>query len=174
MTLFFCKPTLSIQGLGYRSPDFSLMTLGAGKKQMAIYSTWLAAYLIVLQQVLMFAVGMYRTKKMQGMGVQDDIALERLVRRHGNLAENAGIFIASVALLEINTGSTQFVSILCLVFGVARTLHAIGFSSPYGAYQIGDAKGAKMLFLIARSMGAIISGLSGIVCGFAIAIALAS
>jgi len=138
-----------------------------------IYSAWLAAYLVVLQQVLMFAVGMYRAKKKQGMGVQDDVTLERLVRRHGNLAENTGIFIASVALLEMNTGPTQVVFILCLIFAIARTLHAIGFSSPYGAYRLEDAKGLKMLFLIARSMGATFSALSGIVCGFAIAFALA-
>ncbi|MEL6320238.1 MAG: hypothetical protein AAFQ57_06250, partial [Cyanobacteria bacterium J06626_14] len=64
--------------------------------------------------------------------------------------------------------------ILCLVFAISRTLHAIGFSSPYGAYRLDDAQGPKMLFLIARAMGATISALTGIVCGFAIAIALAS
>ncbi|WP_019506206.1 MAPEG family protein [Pleurocapsa sp. PCC 7319] len=140
---------------------------------MVIYSAWLAAYLIVLQQVLMLTVGMHRTKKKQGMGVQDDITLERLVRRHGNLAENAGIFIASVALLEINTGSTRLVLSLCLIFAIARTLHMIGFSSPYGAYRIDDTVGSKIFFLIARAMGATISALSGIACGFAIAITLA-
>ncbi|MEL6222799.1 MAG: MAPEG family protein [Cyanobacteria bacterium J06627_8] len=139
-----------------------------------IYSAWLAAYLLVLQQVLMLTVGMHRTKKKRGMGVQDDVTLERLVRRHGNLAENAGIFTVSIALLEINIGSTQFVLMLCLVFAISRTLHTIGFSSPYGAYRLDDAKGPKMLFLIARAMGATISALTGIVCGFAIAIALAS
>ena len=135
-------------------------------------AAWLAAYLIVLQQVLMFATGLYRGKNKRGMGVQGDIMLERLVRRHGNLAENAGIFIAAIALLEIVSGSTRFVVILCWVFAVARTLHAIGFSSAYGAYKL-DGQGFNRLFLLARAMGASISGLSGIACGLAIAVALA-
>ena len=75
-----------------------------------IYSAWLAAYLLVLQMFLMMTVGMYRTKKQQGVGFQaDDLTLERLIRRHGNLAENAGIFIASITLLEIVSGSTNLV-----------------------------------------------------------------
>ncbi|MEO1590106.1 MAG: MAPEG family protein [Cyanobacteria bacterium J06632_22] len=116
----------------------------------------------------------YRGKKQQGMGFEGDLTLERLVRRHGNLAENAGLFIASVALLELVTGSTRLVLILCLVFAIARTLHSIGFSSAYGAYKIGDAQGGKAVFLASRAMGAVISGLSGIVCGVAIVIALAT
>lgn len=138
-----------------------------------MHSPWLAAYLLVLQMVLMLAVGMYRTRKLKGMGVQDDLTLERLVRRHGNLAENAGIFIASIALLELQTGSTRLVFGLCLAFAIARTLHAIGFSSAAGAYQL-DSQGIGRLFLGARAMGALSTAFSGIVCGFALAIALAS
>ncbi len=138
-----------------------------------VYSSWLAAYLLLLQQGLMFAVGTYRTRKKKGMGSQDDLALERLVRRHGNLAENAGIFIAAIALLELQTGSTRLVFILCLAFAIARTLHAIGFSSPYGAYRL-DARGANLLFLGARALGATASGLVGIACSLAMVAALAS
>ena len=99
-----------------------------------IYSTWLAAYLIVLQQLLMFAVGVDRTKKKQGTGFQNDITLERIVRRRGNLAENAGIFIASITLLELQTGSTRlvwrFVSYLqlqepCMLLGFPPSLDPI-------------------------------------------------
>ena len=136
-------------------------------------AAWLAAYLIVLQQLLMLVTGIYRGKNKQGMGVQGDLTLERLVRRHGSLAENAGIFVASIALLEIVGGATQVVLILCWIFAIARTLHAIGFSSAHGAYRL-DGQGLNRFFLISRTMGASISGLSGIVCGVAIAIALAS
>ena len=122
----------------------------------------------------MFAVGMHRAKKMQGMGVQNDLKLERLVRRHGNLAENAGVFIAAVVVLELITGPTTLVLGLCLVFGLARTLHAIGFSSPYGAYKLSEAKGAGAIFMASRAVGAGLSGLSGIVCGIAVLIAIAT
>ena len=138
-----------------------------------MYSPWLAAYLLILQMLLMLAVGMYRTQKLKGMGVQDDLTLERIVRRHGNLAENAGVFIASIALLELQTGSTRLVFSLCLVFAIARTLHAIGFSSSAGSYKL-DSQGLDRLFLGARAIGALSTAFSGIVCGFALAIALAS
>ncbi|MEM9216121.1 MAG: MAPEG family protein [Cyanobacteria bacterium P01_F01_bin.150] len=141
--------------------------------EIPINTAWLAAYLIILQQVLMFATGLYRGRKKQGMGTQGDVTLERLVRRHGNLAENAGIFIVSLALLEIVAGPTRVVFMLCWAFAIARTLHSIGFSSAYGAYKL-DGKGFNRLFLLSRAMGAGISGLSGIGCGIAIAIALAS
>jgi uncharacterized membrane protein YecN with MAPEG domain len=137
-----------------------------------IYVPWLAAYLLILQMVLMLAVGMYRTKKLKGMGVQDDLTLERIVRRHGNLAENAGVFIASIALLELQTGSTRLVFSLCWVFAIARTLHTIGFSSPAGAYKL-DSQGIGRLFLGARAIGALSTAFSGIVCGFALAISAA-
>ena len=136
-------------------------------------TAWLAAYLVILQQILMFAAGAYRGQRKHGMGIQGDLTLERIVRRHANLAENAGIFIASLALLEILAGSTQIVFILCWAFAIARTLHAIGFSSDYGAYKL-DAQGFNRVFLLSRAVGAIVSGLSGIVCGVAIALALAS
>ena len=141
--------------------------------EISTNTAWLASYLIILQQVLMFTTGIYRSKKKHGMGTQGDITLERLVRRHGNLAENAGIFIVSIALLEILTGSTRIIFVLCWTFAIARTLHAIGFSSAYGAYKL-DGQGFNRLFLISRAMGASISGLSGIVCGVAIVTALAA
>ncbi|MEM9244757.1 MAG: MAPEG family protein, partial [Cyanobacteria bacterium P01_F01_bin.153] len=128
------------------------------------HSVWLAAYLVTLQQILMFSVGMYRGKLGKGMGVEDNKRLERMVRRHGNLAENAGIFIVSVALLELFAGPSSATFWLCLVFAVARTLHAIGFSSKYGAYVM-KSKGARFLFLAARALGAGLSGLTGIACG---------
>ena len=107
------------------------------------------------------------------MGFQDDLTLERMVRRHGNLAENAGIFIASIALLELQIGSTRLVLILCLAFAIARTLHAIGFSSAAGAYQL-DSQGIGRFFLGARALGALSTVFSGIVCGFALVIALST
>lgn len=138
-----------------------------------IYSPWLAAYLLVLQMFLMMTVGSYRTKKQQGTGFQaDDLTLERLIRRHGNLAENAGIFIASITLLEIVSGSTNLVLGLCVAFALARTFHAIGFSSLAGSHLV-NAKGLGLFFLLTRALGAGLTALSGVVCGFALAIAMA-
>ncbi len=136
-----------------------------------LYSPWLAAYLLVLQQVLMLTVGLYRTRKRRGMGFQDDLTLERMVRRHGNLAENAGIFVVSMVLLELQTGPTRLVFSLCFAFAIARTLHAIGFSSAAGAYQL-NSQGLGPLFLSARALGALSTAFTGIGCSCALAISL--
>jgi hypothetical protein len=60
------------------------------------------------------------------------------VRRHGNLAENAAIFIASVSLLELLGGGRLWVEILCGVFLLARLLHAFGLSqqNPTNIFRI--------------------------------------
>lgn len=138
-----------------------------------MYSPWLAAYLLLLQMVLMLTVGMYRIKKLKGMGVQDDLTLERLVRRHGNLAENAGIFVAAIALLELQTGSTPLVFGLCLVFAIAEPCTPLG--SPLLLEHISlIARGLAVSFLGARAIGALSTAFSGIVCGFALAIALST
>src|ERR1700722_20576335 len=50
------------------------------------------------------------------------------IRRHGNLAENAAIFIAGFTLMEMLGGSRIELQILCAVFVLARISHAVGLS----------------------------------------------
>ena len=101
--------------------------------EMPIYTAALAGFLIILQVALQLSVGLYRTKTMKGTGVGDDLVLERLVRRHGNLAENSGLFVAAIALLELLVGQTQTVFYLCVAYAIARMLHAVGFSNQTGS-----------------------------------------
>jgi len=84
--------------------------------------------LIILQAILMFAAANQRRQHGPSLGEASDPAMIRAVRRHGNLAENAGIFVACVALLEMLGGSRYWVEILCAVFVVARLSHALGLS----------------------------------------------
>lgn len=119
---------------------------------LPIYSAALGAFIIVLQVLLMMQVGLYRTKG-QFVGIGDDRELERRVRQHGNLAENSGAFIAVLGLLEILVGQTATLFSLCVLFAVARSLHAIGFASLAGSH--GDnLQGARKLFAAARGIGA--------------------
>ena len=117
-----------------------------------IYTAWLAAFLVVFQVLLMFNVGTQRAKGL-AIGIGDDRDLERRVRRHGNLAENSGLFLAAIGILEIIAGQTTYVLAIAAGFAVARLLHAAGFSSLAGSHG-DDATGARRIFILMRGFGA--------------------
>ena len=117
---------------------------------LPIYAAALGAFLVVLQVVLMLTVGLHRVKG-PAIGLDGDQELERKVRRHGNLAENSGLFLAVLALLEILAGQTWYVAALCGLFAAARISHAIGFSSLAGSHGV---NGNKSPFIMMRGMGA--------------------
>jgi|GEM_PF-339521 len=140
-----------------------------------IISAALAGVLLILQQSLMLAAGTRRGKTGQGVGVQGDVQLERLVRRHGNLAENAAIFIAGLALLELLIGSGLTVQIFAIVFLVARLSHALGFSSLRGSHGKIDGENApgSIVFALMRAGGAALTALSGLALGVTILVNVA-
>lgn len=120
------------------------------------------AVLIVLQQILMLNTGMHRVKTQIGVGVGDDLHLERKARRHGNLAENAALFVIVLGLTELITGSSGAVSTFAAVFVGARLCHALGFSSLSGSH--GGDEGSKV-FVLLRALGAFGTALSGVGLG---------
>ena len=120
---------------------------------LPLYTAALGAFLIVLQVALMLAVGSRRLKG-PPIGLGDDKDMERRVRRHGNLAENSGLFVAVLAIYELLVGQTAFLFGLCVLFAVARMLHAIGFSSLAGSHGE-DMTGSRALFGLARGLGAL-------------------
>ncbi|MEM1052358.1 MAG: MAPEG family protein [Pseudomonadota bacterium] len=119
---------------------------------LPIYAAMLGAFLIVLQVLLMLTVGIHRTKG-QFIGIGEDRDLERKVRRHGNLAENSGLFLVVIAVLELIVGQTTYVATVCIVFAAARLLHAAGFSSLAGSHG-DDLTGVRRAFAGMRAMGA--------------------
>ncbi|WP_298335359.1 MAPEG family protein [uncultured Erythrobacter sp.] len=119
---------------------------------LPLYAAMLGAFLIVLQVALMLRVGLHRSKG-QFIGIGDDRDLERKVRRHGNLAENSGLFLVVIALFEMIVGQTTYVAAVCIVFAIARILHAAGFSSLAGSHG-DDLTGARKAFAGMRAMGA--------------------
>ncbi len=130
---------------------------------LPIYAAALGAFLIVLQVVLMLSVGLHRSKG-QFLGIGDDKDLERKVRRHGNLAENSGLFLVVIALFEMLAGQTTFVLVLCIVFALARILHALGFASLAGSHGE-NLTGGRKAFAGMRAMGAF--GTLGVALGSA-------
>ena len=120
---------------------------------LPVYAAMLGAFLIVLQVALMLTVGLHRSRG-QFIGNGDDRDLERKVRRHGNLAENSGLFLVVIALFEMIVGQTTYVAAVCIVFAVARVLHAAGFSSLAGSHGE-DLTGARRAFAGMRGIGAL-------------------
>ncbi|GAB5487731.1 MAG: hypothetical protein Pars2KO_13010 [Parasphingorhabdus sp.] len=126
-----------------------------------IYAAAAGAFLVILQALLMVTVGAYRGKSGISLGGGDDPALERKIRRHGNLAENAGLFVAVLALAEMTVVPNIVVQYIAIAFVVARISHAIALSSEAGAQGGGGSK----FFVVARVIGAMGTFLSFVVLG---------
>ena len=125
-------------------------------------SATLGAFLLCLQQLLMLSVGFHRTKVKLGVGMGEDPHLERKVRRHGNLAENAGIFLAVLALMELSGLAPTAVLWFAAFFALARVLHALGFTHLDGSHANLDG---NKFFLAARVMGAMLTAWGGLALG---------
>lgn len=130
--------------------------------EFPVVAALVGGFLLILQQSLMMNTGSYRGKVQVGVGFGDDRHLERKIRRHGNLAENAAIFVVVLALTEMLTGGGATITAFGVVFVLARISHAVAFNSLAGSH---DKDEGSKFFLIARMMGALASGLSGIALG---------
>jgi hypothetical protein len=138
-----------------------------------IYAALLGGTLLVVQNILMLNVGLYRTSVGKGAGVDGNVTLERRVRRHGNLAENAAIFVVVLTLYELLLGQTAIALWTTVVFAVARLLHIAGFTNEAGSHLIG-AGGSKKMFLLMRGGGAGLSALASLLLGAALVYAVVS
>jgi hypothetical protein len=87
-----------------------------------------AGVLILMQMALLFSVVRLRRSAGQSLGDGGDQDLQLAIRRHGNFAENAGIFIACFALLEMLGGGGPVFMVLCAGFVLGRLSHIIGLS----------------------------------------------
>ena len=136
-----------------------------------IYAALLGGVLLCLQIILMLTVGTYRSGSGKGAGVAEDMTLERLVRRHGNLAENAAIFVTVLALYELLFGQTWIALIVGLAFFLARSLHAFAFTSNSGSHLVG-ARGAGKKFILMRVSGALLTAVSSLALGVSLIISV--
>jgi len=116
-----------------------------------IISALIAAVLAIMQVVFMLSAGGHRTKTGIGVGTDGDLQLERKVRRHGNLAENAALFIVLLMLAEMTIVPSKVVLILGIIFIIGRIFHAIAFTSLAGSHGEDGSK----LFKVARWIGAL-------------------
>jgi uncharacterized membrane protein YecN with MAPEG domain len=79
---------------------------------------------------LAFAVSGARGQGNVWVGDGGQAPLLRAIRRHGNFAENAGIFLAGFMLFEFSKFSPTLLMTLCVAFVLVRVAHAVGLSRP--------------------------------------------
>jgi uncharacterized membrane protein YecN with MAPEG domain len=92
-----------------------------------IVSAFTAGLIILMQMALAFSVVLTRRAR-QSIGDGGDQELLLAIRRHGNFAENAAIFIACFTLLEIMGRGGTWLVMLCTGFVLGRIGHIIGLS----------------------------------------------
>lgn len=95
-----------------------------------------AAAIALLQMYLMLSVGFARARSRVGIGDGGHESLALLIRRHGNLIENAPTFLILLALIELGGGVHWAVVTLAAVFLIARFAHAIAFTRSSGAHPL--------------------------------------
>lgn len=128
---------------------------------LPIVSSLTAGVLIALQIVLMIGVISSRRKNLQSLSDGGHPDLLRAIRRHGNLAENAAIFIAGFTLLELMGADKAGIAAMCAVFVIGRFSHAIALSldKPVSIFRIIGVV-ATVLVGFALAIWLIWSGLS--------------
>jgi uncharacterized protein len=89
-----------------------------------------AGILIFIQMALMLSVVVARRRNRQSLSDGGHPDLLRAIRRHGNFAENAAIFIAGFALLELMSDDRLGIEIMSAIFVAGRLSHAVGLSLP--------------------------------------------
>jgi uncharacterized membrane protein YecN with MAPEG domain len=93
-----------------------------------IVTAFTAGLIMVMQMALLFSVVRARRRARQSIGDGGNQQLLLAIRRHGNFAENAGIFIACFTLLEITGAGGTGLVILCTGFVLGRISHIVGLS----------------------------------------------
>jgi uncharacterized protein len=117
-----------------------------------------AGILIIMQTILMMTVVAARRRNRQSLGDGGHQDLLLAVRRHGNFAENAALFLAGFTLLELTGGGRIALAVLCAAFVLGRISHAIGLSLPQTVNRfrvagvlltaiVGTALGVRLLLL---------------------------
>ncbi|MBL4864701.1 MAG: MAPEG family protein [Rhodobiaceae bacterium] len=127
--------------------------------EFPIITAYVAALIGILQFALMMSVGLTRASLKVGFGDGGDEDLLVKIRRHGNLAENAPIFVLLLGLLELAGQSPTWVAYLGGLFVAARIAHALALSGflpsilrPFGAFgTLISGVGAAVLLLMALS-----------------------
>ncbi len=91
-----------------------------------------AVFLAVLQMLLLLYTARGRGKYRTGLGEGDAPQLLKRIRMHGNLAENAPLFLILLALVETSGQWALYVPWFAIAFAVVRVSHALGLAISAG------------------------------------------
>ena len=86
----------------------------------------------ILQVLLALYTSRGRAKFKTGLGDGGHEELERRIRMHGNLTENAPMFLILLGLVESSGLHPWLATVLGPVFVVCRVSHAYGLSATFG------------------------------------------
>jgi uncharacterized membrane protein YecN with MAPEG domain len=95
---------------------------------LPVVSAITAGVLIIGQMGLLLVVVIRRRGLRQALGDGGQPDMERAIRRHGNYAENAAIFVVALTLLEMFGAARWIVAWPAIIFVLGRISHAIGLS----------------------------------------------
>jgi uncharacterized protein len=87
-----------------------------------------AGVLLLIQMLLTATVVMARRSNKQSLGDGGNADVLRAMRRHGNFAENAAIFVAALTLFELSGAHRTTVEMFAAIFVVGRISHAIALT----------------------------------------------
>lgn len=111
-----------------------------------------AGALGILQVVLVFYVGGGRHQYGVGFGDGGQEGMQRRIRMHGNLAENAPMLLLLLGLVEISGEWHSWVTFIGLALVVCRVVHPIGLSMRFGPgpniFRFVGAAGSTLAMLI--------------------------
>jgi uncharacterized membrane protein YecN with MAPEG domain len=91
-----------------------------------------AVFLAVLQMLLLLYTARGRGRYRTGLGEGENPALLKRIRMHGNLAENAPLFLILLGLTETTGQWAMIVPWIAIAFAVCRIAHALGLSMSSG------------------------------------------
>lgn len=77
-------------------------------------------------------VGLGRAKYKTGLGDGGHDGLNRRIRMHANLAENAPLFLILLGLTELTGAYPAMIRVLGAIFLLCRLAHAYGLSMTFG------------------------------------------
>jgi uncharacterized membrane protein YecN with MAPEG domain len=112
---------------------------------------------------LAYNVSRYRVGLKIGIGDNGHPGLQRAIRAHANLTENAPMGLIVLAAVEAQGFSTPVIHSLGITLVLGRAMHAFGLARNSGT-SIGRAGGILLtwLMILAASIIAIIGAVSGI------------
>jgi len=93
----------------------------------------LACALTILCLILIKQVVAERQATKTSLGDGGEASLERKIRAHGNLTENAPLFVILIGIAELHADSSIIVAVLALAFVLGRIAHgyALAFTENF-------------------------------------------